>query len=152
MGCKECFSWIVWMYVNKCEEIDIVEVGDIVVVMGIDCVSGDMFVVEVKMCMLESMFVFELVIKVVINIVDCFSGDKFGKVLVCFCKEDLIFVVNMDEEMGEVIIVGMGELYLDVYIECICCEYKIDVEVSLLKVFYCEMVIKEIDFNYKYKK
>lgn len=151
-GRKERFSRIVRMHSDKREEIDSASAGDIVAVMGIDSASGDTYCQEPKMCTLESMFVPEPVIKVAITTPDRSSADKLGKALQRFRKEDPTFTVMTDEETGEVIIAGMGELHLDVYIERIRREYKIGVEVSPPKVSYREMATKEVEFNYKHKK
>lgn len=151
-GKKERFSRIVRMHANKREEIDSASAGDIVAVMGVDCASGDTFAQEPKMCTLESMFVPEPVIKVAITTPDRSSGDKLGKALQRFRKEDPTFSVSTDEETSEVIMAGMGELHLDVYIERIRREYKIEVEVSPPKVSYRETATQEVEFNYKHKK
>lgn len=151
-GRKERFSRILRMHSDKREEIDSAHAGDIVAIMGIDCASGDTFATEPKYCTLESMFVPEPVIKIAVSPKERSSGDKLGKALQRFRKEDPTFQVMTDEETGEVIIAGMGELHLDVYIERIRREYKIEVEVGAPKVSYRETATKTIEFNYKHKK
>ncbi|MEZ6092966.1 MAG: elongation factor G [Pirellulaceae bacterium] len=149
---KERFSRIVRMHSDKREEIDTAKAGDIVAVMGIDCASGDTYAQTDKMCSLESMFVPEAVIKMAIMPKDRSSGDKLGKALQRFRKEDPTFVVATDEETGETIIAGMGELHLEIYVERIRREYKIEVEVGAPKVSYREMPTQKVDFDYKHKK
>ena len=151
-GRKDRFSRILRMHSDKREEIDSASAGDIVAVMGIDCASGDTYAAEQKMCTLESMFVPEPVIKIAVNPKDRSGGDKLGKALQRFRKEDPTFRVFTDEETAEVIIAGMGELHLDVYIERIRREYKIEVEVGAPKVSYRETPNQTIEFNYKHKK
>ncbi len=80
------------------------------------------------------------------------DSDKLGKALARFRKEDPTFQVNTDEETNEILIAGMGELHLDVYIERIRREYKVEVEVGAPKVSYREAPTKVAEFNYKHKK
>ena len=151
-GKKDRFSRILRMHSDKREEIDDASAGDIVAIMGIDCASGETYAAEPKMCTLESMFIAEPVIKVAVSPKERSSGDKLGKALQRFRKEDPTFSVSTDEETGEVIMAGMGELHLDVYVERIRREYKIDVEVGAPKVSYRETPTKAVEFDYKHKK
>jgi elongation factor G len=151
-GRKERFSRIVRMHADKREEIDSATAGDIVAVMGIDCASGDTYAQDAKMCSLESMFVPEPVIKMAVNPRERSSADKLGKALQRFRKEDPTFQVSTDEETNETIIAGMGELHLDIYVERIRREYKIEVDVGAPKVSYREMPTQKVEFNYKHKK
>lgn len=151
-GRAERFGRIVRMHSDKREEIDEAVAGDIIAVMGIDCASGDTYAAEPKMCSLESMYIPEPVIKVAINPAERSNSEKLGKALQRFRKEDPTFQVFTDEETGETIIAGMGELHLDVYIERIRREYKLNVEVGAPKVSYREMPTQVAEFNYKHKK
>lgn len=151
-GRKERFSRILRMHANKREEADKGMAGDIVAVMGIDCASGDTYAHEPKYCSLESMFVAEPVIKVAITANDRSSSDKLSKALQRFRKEDPTFHVFTDDETNEVIIAGMGELHLDVYVERIRREYNIDVTVGAPKVSYREQPTERAEFDYKHKK
>lgn len=152
MGRKERFSRIVRMHADKREELDTASAGDIIAVMGIDSASGDTYAAEAKMCSLENMFVPEPVIKMAVTAKERSSSDKLGKALQRFRKEDPTFNVSTDEESGETIIAGMGELHLEVYVERIRREYKVEVEVGAPRVNYREMPTVECDFNYKHKK
>jgi elongation factor G len=149
---KERFSRILRMHANKREEVDSAGAGDIVAVMGIDCASGDTYAAEPKYCSLESMFVAEPVIKVAISTPDRASSDKLSKALQRFRKEDPTFHVFTDEETSEVIMAGMGELHLDVYVERIRREYNLEVIVGAPKVSYREQPTQRADFDYKHKK
>ena len=151
-GRKDRFSRILRMHSDKREELDEAYAGDIVAVMGIDCASGETYAQEAKMCTLENMFVPEPVIKVAVMPKERSGGDKMGKALQRFRKEDPTFQVMTDEETGEVIMAGMGELHLDVYIERIRREYNIEVEVGAPKVSYRETPTQKAEFNYKHKK
>jgi len=151
-GRKDRFSRIVRMHSDKREEIDEAKAGDIVAIMGIDCFSGETYAETPKYCTLESMFVPEPVIKVAVNPVDRGNSDKLGKALQRFRKEDPTFQVMTDPETNEVIMAGMGELHLEVYVERIKREYKVEVEVGAPKVSYRESATKRYEFNYKHKK
>jgi elongation factor G len=151
-GRKDRFSRIVKMHADKREEIDSAEAGDIVAIMGIDCASGDTYSSEQKYCSLESMFVPKPVIKVAVNPVSRADADKMSKALQRFRKEDPTFNVFNDEETSETIIAGMGELHLDIYVERIRREYKVEMEVGAPKVSYRESPTRKAEFNYKHKK
>ena len=140
------------MHSDKREEVDKAFAGDIVAVMGIDCASGETYAAEPKMCSLESMFIPEPVIKVAVSATERGSSEKLGKALQRFRKEDPTFRVMTDPETSEVIIAGMGELHLDVYVERIRREYGIEVEVGAPKVSYRETPTTRCEFDYKHKK
>jgi len=78
--------------------------------------------------------------------------DKLSKALGRFVREDPTFHVRQDEETGDTLISGMGELHLEVYIERIRREYKVEVEVGAPKVSYREAPTVEVPFNHKHKK
>ena len=149
---KDRFSRIVRMHSDKREEIDSAGAGDIIAIMGVDCASGDTYGVERDQCTLESMFVPDPVIKIAVTPKKTSDGDKMGKALQRFRKEDPTFRVSTDEETNEILISGMGELHLEVYIERIRREYNVEIEVGAPKVSYRESPTREIEFNYKHKK
>ena len=151
-GKKERFSRIVRMHSDKREEIDNASAGDIVAVMGIDSASGDTYGDVRDQCTLESMFVPDPVIKIAVEPQNRSDGDKMGKALQRFRKEDPTFRVFTDDETNEILISGMGELHLDVYIERIRREYGVDIEVGAPKVSYRESPTMEVAFDYKHKK
>jgi elongation factor G len=149
---KQRFSRIVKMHADKREEIDSGEAGDIVAVMGVDAASGDTYAAENKYCTLENMFVPEPVIKMSITPTNRDGLDKLGKALQRFSREDPTFRVATDEETGETLIAGMGELHLDIYVERIKREFKVEVEVGAPKVSYREAPTKATNYDYKHKK
>jgi len=149
---KQRFSRIVRMHSDKREEIDSAEAGDIVAVMGVDAASGDTYASENKYCSLESMFVPEAVIKMAISPTKRDGLDRLSKALQRFVREDPTFKVSTDDETGETVIAGMGELHLDIYVERIRREYKVDVEVGAPKVSYREAPTRPTDYDYKHKK
>ena len=149
---KQRFSRIVKMHADKREEIDAGEAGDIVAVMGVDAASGDTYASENKYCTLESMFVPEPVIKMAITPTNRDGLDKLGKALQRFTREDPTFRVSTDDETGETVIAGMGELHLDIYVERIKREFKVEVEVGAPKVSYREAPTRATAYDYKHKK
>jgi elongation factor G len=151
-GKKDRFSRIVKMHADRREEIDAAEAGDIVAIMGIDCASGDTYAHEPGCCMLENMFVAEPVIKMSINPMSRDGADRLGKALQRFRKEDPTFNVYTDDETGETVIAGMGELHLEIYVERIRREYRVEVEVGAPKVSYREAPTVTASFDHKRKK
>ena len=151
-GRKERFSRILRMHADKREEIDEATAGDIVAIMGIDCASGDTYAEKPKFCSLENMFVPDSVIKVAVTPMQRADSDRLGKALARFRKEDPTFRVMTDEETGETLMAGMGELHLEVYVERIRREYNVQVEVGAPKVSYREAPTRAVDYNHKHKK
>ncbi|MDX1963020.1 MAG: elongation factor G [Pirellulales bacterium] len=151
-GQKQRFSRIVRMHADKREEIDFAEAGDIIAIMGIDAASGDTYAQEPKYCSLENMFVPEPVIKMAISPTTRDSGDRLSKALQRFSREDPTFRMFTDEETGETVIAGMGELHLEIYVERIKREYKVEVDVGAPKVSYREAPTQTADYDYKHKK
>lgn len=151
-GRKDRFSRIVRMHAEKREEVDTARAGDIVAIMGINCASGDTYAAERECCSLESMFVPDPVIQVAVSPINRSDAERLGKALARFRREDPTFRVSTDSETNEVLISGMGELHLDVYIERIRREYNVPVEVGPPKVSYRESPTQPVKFNYKHKK
>jgi elongation factor G len=151
-GKKDRFSRIVKMHADKREEVDSAEAGDIVAIMGIDCASGDTYSSEPKYCTLENIFVAKPVIKMSIAPLSRDNADRLSKALQRFRKEDPTFQVMTDEETGETVIAGMGELHLEIYVERIRREYRVEVEVGPPKVSYRESATKPVAFDFTHKK
>jgi elongation factor G len=151
-GKKERFSRIVKMHADKREEVDAALAGDIVAIMGIDCASGDTYSSEPKYCTLENIFVAKPVIKMSIAPLSRDNADRLSKALQRFRKEDPTFQVMTDDETGETVIAGMGELHLEIYVERIRREYRVEVEVGPPKVSYRESATKPVAFDYTHKK
>jgi elongation factor G len=151
-GKKERFGRIVKMHADKREEIDSASAGDIVAIMGIDCASGDTYCSEPKYCTLENIFVAKPVIKMSITPMSRDNADRLSKALQRFRKEDPTFQVMTDEETGETVIAGMGELHLEIYVERIRREYRVEVEVGPPKVSYRESATKPAAFDFTHKK
>lgn len=143
---------LVRMHSNEMEDIDESNPGDIVALFGIDCRSGDTFTDGDVRLSMTSMFIPEPVIHLTINAKDSKSTQNLSKALQRFTKEDPTFRVHTDPETNETIISGMGELHLEVYVERMRREYKVDVETSPPRVAYRETITQRADFNYTHKK
>ncbi|NIL98872.1 MAG: elongation factor G [Planctomycetales bacterium] len=151
-GAKQRFSRILRMHADKREEVDGAAAGDIVAVMGVDAASGDTYAGRQNYCTLESIHVPLPVIKMAIQTSSSEAGDKLGKALGRFRKEDPTFSASTDEETGETLIAGMGELHLEIYLERIRREYGVQVAVGAPKVSYREAPTQRVDFDYRHKK
>ena len=145
-------SRILRVHADQKEDIDSASAGDIVAVMGIECATGDTYCSEGTDFSLESIFAAEPVIDLSIQPVKRADYDKLAKALHRFMREDPTFRVHVDHETSETIISGMGELHLEIYVERIRREYKVDCTVGAPKVSYREAPTRETPFNYKHRK
>ncbi|MEN9281727.1 MAG: hypothetical protein RL594_662 [Bacteroidota bacterium] len=143
---------LVRMHSNDMHEIEEASAGDIVAMFGVDCASGDTFTDGNVRYTMTSMFVPEPVIELAVSPKDKAGQVNFSKALNRFTKEDPTFRVMRDEESGETIIKGMGELHLDIYIERIKREYNTEVIVGRPKVAFRETITQRAEFNYTHKK
>jgi elongation factor G len=151
-GKKVRFGRLVRMHADEREDVDVAEAGDIVAVVGVDCGSGDTFCAESVEYALENIFVPEAVLRLSIEPLARDGADKLSKALERFRREDPTFRVMTDEETGQTIIAGMGQLHLEIYIERIRREYKVECLVGEPRVAYRECPTKRYEFNYKHKK
>jgi elongation factor G len=151
-GKTQRFSRIVRMHADQREEIQEAGAGDIVAVVGLDCAGGDTFCSEEINYALESMFIPKPVISQAVTAARRPDADKLAKALDRFRREDPTFHVFTEKETGEVLIAGMGELHLEVYVERIRREYGVPVVVTPPKVSYRESPTIEVTFNYKHRK
>ena len=149
---KVRFGRLVRMHADQREDLDVAEAGDIVAVVGVDCASGDTFCDSSVHYSLENIFVPEPVIRLSVEPLKRDGADRLGKALERFRREDPTFQVTTDEETGQTIIAGMGQLHLDVYIERIKREYKVECEIGEPRVAYRECPTKLVEFNFKHKK
>ncbi len=143
---------LVKMHANQMHDIECAGSGDIVAIFGLECASGDTFTDGKVNYSMNSMFVPEPVMELSISVKERTKQVNFSKALNRFMKEDPTFQVKRDEDSGETIIRGMGELHLEIYIERILREYATEVIVGQPKVAYRETITKHIDFNYTHKK
>ncbi len=146
------FGRLVRMHSNDREDIDFGEAGDIIAIVGVDCASGDTFTSEGVPLSLENIFVANAVIRLSIEPKKRDDADKLSKALERFRREDPTFRVSTDEETGQTLIAGMGQLHLEIYVERIRREYKCECTVGEPRVAYRECPTKAVEFNYKHKK
>jgi elongation factor G len=151
-GKRVRFGRLVRMHANDRQDVDVAEAGDIVALVGVDCASGDTFCSEGITYSLESIFVPDAVIRLSIEPAKRDGADKLGKALERFRREDPTFRVLTDEETGQTLIAGMGQLHLDIYVERIKREYGVECIVGNPRVAYRETPTREVEFNYKHKK
>jgi elongation factor G len=143
---------LVRMHADEMEDIDAAAGGDIVAIFGLDCHSGDTFTDGSVRVSMTSMHVPDPVISLSVKPADHKSEINLTKALKRFTKEDPTFRVAADSESGETVIQGMGELQLDVYIERMRREYKVEVETSQPQVAYRETITQRANFDYTHKK
>ena len=143
---------LVRMHADEMHDIEEAGAGDIVATFGLECASGDTFTDGKVSINMTSMFVPNLVMELAVSPKTRDGESNFSKALNRFSKEDPTFKVSRDEESGETIIKGMGELHLEVYIERMKREYNCEVVVGKPKVAYREAITKKVDFNYTHKK
>ncbi|MCS6807552.1 MAG: elongation factor G [Bacteroidota bacterium] len=143
---------LVRMHADEMHEIESAQAGDIVAMFGVDCASGDTFTDGRQNVTMSSMYVPNPVIELAVAPKDKAGQVNFSKALNRFTKEDPTFHVYRDEESGETIIKGMGELHLEIYIERIKREYNCEVVVGKPKVAFREAITKRAEFNYTHKK
>ena len=143
---------LVRMHADEMEDIQGAGSGDIVGLFGIDCASGDTFTSDSIRYTMTSMHIPDPVIHLSIKPKDKKGQTNIGKALQRFTKEDPTFRARVDEESGETIISGMGELHLDVYVERMKREYGAEVETGAPQVAYREAISRKAEFNYTHKK
>uniref|UniRef100_A0A7C4QND8 Elongation factor G n=1 Tax=Schlesneria paludicola TaxID=360056 RepID=A0A7C4QND8_9PLAN len=151
-GKRVRFGRLVRMHANDREDVDYAEAGDIIAIVGVDCASGDTFCSEGINYALESIYVPDAVIKLSIEPAKRDGADKLSKALERFRREDPTFRVMTDEETGQTLIAGMGQLHLDIYVERIKREYGVECIIGQPRVAYRETPTKTVEFNYKHKK
>ncbi len=153
-GKKVRVGRMVRMNSNDRENIDEAHAGDIIAMIGIDCASGDTFVGDDKDLNLscEGIHVPIPVIELSIKTKDKNDQAKLSKGLMKFVREDPTFHLRTDEESGETIISGMGELHLEIYVERLKREFGIEVIVGAPQVNYRETIRQEANFDYTHKK
>jgi len=139
------------MHADQMEDIESASAGDIVALFGIDCASGDTFTGGQRVS-LTSMHVPEPVVSLAVAPVDNKAQAKLAKALHRFTREDPTFRTALDEESGETIIRGMGELHLEVYIERMKREFGAEVTTGAPRVAYRETMTTPVAFNYIHRK
>lgn len=140
-GKKERITKILRMHANHREELEEAQAGDIVAGVGMkDTVTGDTLCTEKSMILLESMIFPEPVIDVAIEPKTKADQDKIGDSLRRLAEEDPTFRTRIDEETGQTIISGMGELHLEIIIDRLLREFKVNANVGKPRVSYKETI------------
>ena len=151
-GQKVRVGRLIRMHADEMEDIAEAGPGEIVAMFGIDCASGDTFTSEGVNYSMTSMHVPTPVISLSLKPKDNKASENMAKALNRFTKEDPSFQTFVDQETGESIVKGMGELHLEVYIERMRREYNVDLETGAPQVAYRESIARASDFDYTHKK
>ena len=150
-GHKERFGRLVQMHANHREEIDEVHAGDIAAVVGLkNTTTGDTLCDENAPIILESMVFPEPVISVAIEPKSKNDADKMDQALLKLSDEDPTFRTYTDEETGQLIISGMGELHLDIIVDRMKREFKVEANVGAPQVAYRETIRATADCEGKF--
>ncbi|HPE83454.1 MAG TPA: elongation factor G, partial [Aequorivita sp.] len=152
-GNKERISRIYQMHANKQNAIEYIEAGDIGAAVGFkDIKTGDTLSAEKHPIVLESMNFPDPVIGIAVEPKTKADVDKLGMALAKLAEEDPTFQVRTDEASGQTIISGMGELHLDIIVDRLRREFKVEVNQGQPQVEYKEAVTKAADHREVYKK
>ena len=150
---KERIGRILQMHANKRAELDKVYSGDIAAAVGFKFTStGDTICDEQHPVILESMEFPEPVIELAIEPKTKAGQGKMGEALAKLAEEDPTFRAHTDQETGQTIIAGMGELHLEIIVDRLLREFKVEANVGAPQVAYKETFTKPVDQEYKYAK
>ncbi|MBI1770315.1 MAG: elongation factor G [Bacteroidetes bacterium] len=152
-GQKERISRVFQMHANKQNQIDRLPCGDIGAVVGFkDIKTGDTLCDEKRLVVLESMVFPEPVIGYAIEPKKQADADKLGMAISKLVEEDPTLRVNTDQETGQTILRGMGELHLEIIIDRLKREFKVEINQGAPQVAYKEALTKSIEHKEVYKK
>ena len=150
---KERLGRILQMHANSRKDIDIVYSGDIAAAVGLkNTGTGDTLCAENAPIILESMEFPEPVIRVAIEPKTKAGQEKMGIALAKLAEEDPTFKTYTDEETGQTIIAGMGELHLEIIVDRLLREFKVEANVGKPQVSYRETIRKTVDQDHKYAR
>lgn len=151
-GKKVRIPRIVRMHSNELEDVNEIGAGEICAVFGVDCASGDTFTDGDLPYTMSSMFVPDAVMSLSIKPKKSSDADNFSKAMNRFQREDPTFRLHVDPESEETIISGMGELHLDIYVERLRREYKVDCVTGQPRVSYRETIGHRTEFDFLLKR
>ena len=152
-GKKERLGRILLMHANKREELETVYSGDIASAVGLkDTTTGDTLCDEKHDIILESMEFPDPVIEIAIEPKTKAGQEKMGIALAKLAEEDPTFKTYTNEETGQTIIAGMGELHLEIIVDRLLREFKVEANVGKPQVSYKETLTAPSDVDYKYAK
>ena len=150
---RERIGRILQMHANHREDIECCYAGDICAVIGLkNTTTGDTLCDEKAPIILESMEFPEPVIRVAIEPKTKACQEKMGIALMKLAEEDPTFKTYTDEETGQTIIAGMGELHLEIIVDRLLREYKVEANVGAPQVAYKETITKAVDQDTKYAR
>ena len=150
---RERIGRILQMHANHREDIDTVYCGDIAAVVGLkNTTTGDTLCDDKAPIILESMEFPEPVIRVAIEPKTKAGQEKMGLALVKLAEEDPTFKTYTDEETGQTIIAGMGELHLEIIVDRLLREFKVEANVGAPQVAYKETIKKSVEQDTKYAR
>ena len=150
---KERVGRILQMHANKRQELDKVYSGDIAAAVGLKfTTTGDTICDEQHPVILESMEFPEPVIELAIEPKTKDAQGKMGEALAKLAEEDPTFRAHTDKETGQTIIAGMGELHLEIIVDRLLREFKVEANVGAPQVAYKETITKAVDVDSKYAK
>ena len=150
---KERVGRILQMHANKRQELDKVYSGDIAAAVGFKfTATGDTICDDQHPVILESMEFPDPVIELAIEQKTKAGQGKMGEALAKLAEEDPTFRAHTDQETGQTIIAGMGELHLEIIVDRLLREYKVEANVGAPQVAYKETFTKPVDVEYKYAK
>ncbi|MBR7132154.1 MAG: elongation factor G [Clostridia bacterium] len=150
---KERMGRILQMHANHREDIETCYSGDIAAAVGLkNTTTGDTLCDEKNPIILESMNFPEPVIRVAIEPKTKAGQEKMGLALAKLAEEDPTFKAYTDEETGQTIIAGMGELHLEIIVDRLLREFKVEANVGAPQVAYKESIRKKVDHETKYKR
>ena len=152
-GSRERLGRILLMHANHREDVECVYSGDIAAVVGVkNTTTGDTFCEEKHPVILESMEFPEPVIRVAIEPKTKAGQEKMGIALMKLAEEDPTFKTYTDTETGQTIIAGMGELHLEIIVDRLLREFKVEANVGAPQVSYKETIRKEVEQDTKYAR
>ena len=152
-GNKERMGRILQMHANHREDIETCYAGDIAAAVGLkNTTTGDTLCDEKHPVILESMNFPEPVIRVAIEPKTKAGQEKMGIALAKLAEEDPTFKAYTDEETGQTIIAGMGELHLEIIVDRLLREFKVEANVGAPQVAYKESIRQKVDHETKYKR
>ena len=149
----ERFGRILQMHANERADIDVCYAGDIAAVVGVkNTTTGDTFCDEKNPIILESMVFPEPVIRQAIEPKTKAGQEKMGIALAKLAEEDPTFRTYTDDETGQTIIAGMGELHLEIIVDRLLREFKVEANIGAPQVAYKETIRKQVDQDTKYAR
>ncbi|MEE0417224.1 MAG: elongation factor G [Clostridia bacterium] len=152
-GKKERIGRIMQMHANHRQEIEMVYSGDLAAAVGLkQTTTGDTLCDEDHPIILESMEFPDPVIEIAIEPKTKAGQEKMGIALAKLAEEDPTFKTYTNADTGQTIIAGMGELHLEIIVDSLLREFKVEANVGKPQVSYKETITKEVDEDYKHKK